>query len=74
MQWDTPMSKWAGEGNDWIQFMAQGPPREEDVTVSPLATMRQAAVKRTVQSGGVVTKKPRDLDPLVLESRRREKS
>ena len=40
------MSKWAGEENDWIQLMAQGPHRKEDVTLSLLATMRQAAEKR----------------------------
>ena len=28
---DTPMSKWAGEGKDWIQLMAQGPARKDDV-------------------------------------------
>ena len=39
-QWDTPMSKWAGGGKDWI--MAQGPLRKEDVTCSLLASMRQA--------------------------------
>ena len=32
--WDTPMSKWAGEGKDWKQLMAQGPLPEEDVMMS----------------------------------------
>ena len=67
VQWDTPMSKWVGEGTDWIQLMAQGPPSKEDVTLSLLATMRQAAEKRTEKGGGALTKKPRDLAPLILE-------
>ena len=24
-KWETSMSKWVGEGKDWIQLMAQGP-------------------------------------------------
>ena len=27
VQWDTTMSKWAGEGKDWMQLVAQGPPQ-----------------------------------------------
>ena len=34
VQWDTPMSKWAGERKDWIQLKAQGPPCKEDVAIS----------------------------------------
>ena len=49
-QWDTPMSKWAGEGNDWIQLLARGPLRKEDVTVNLLATMGQVAGKKNRES------------------------
>ena len=56
-----------GEGNDWILLLAHGQPRKEDVTVSPLSTMRQAAARRTENGRGAMTKKPTDLDPLVLE-------
>ena len=31
VQWDTPMAKWAGEGNDWKKLMAQRQPREVDL-------------------------------------------
>ena len=31
VQWDTPMSRWAGEEKDWVQLMAQGLARKEDV-------------------------------------------
>ena len=41
IQWDTPMAKWAGEGNDWIQLLALRH-RKEDVIHSLLALMRQA--------------------------------
>ena len=68
VQRDTPMSKWAGEGDDWIMLTAQGLLRKEDVTVSLLATTRQAAAKRTENGGSAKTKQPRDLHPLVLES------
>ena len=51
-QWDTPMAKLAGEENDWVQLMARGPPRKEDVTISLLASMRQATKKRTEKGGG----------------------
>ena len=61
------MSRWAGEGKDWIQLMVQGPHRKEDVTFSLLASMRQATEKRTEKGGGVPTKRPKDLAPLVLE-------
>ena len=27
VQWDTPMARWAGEGNGWIKLMAQRKPR-----------------------------------------------
>ena len=67
IQWDTPVSKWAGEGKDWIQLMAQGPPCKEDVTHCLLASMRQAVEKRTKTGGSELTKKPRELAPLVLE-------
>ena len=53
VQWDTPMSRRAGEVKDWIQLVAQGPHRKEDVTFSSLATMRQATEKRTERGGGV---------------------
>ena len=46
--------------------MEEGPRRKEDVTVRLLATVRQAAEKRT-ERGGAMTKKPRDLEPLVLD-------
>ena len=32
VQCDTPMSRCAGEEKDWIQLMAQGPLRKENVT------------------------------------------
>ena len=41
VQWDTPMLKSAGEGKDWIQLMARGPPCKEDVTISLLKKTRQ---------------------------------
>ena len=47
IQWDTPMARWAGEGNDWIKLMAQRQPRKEDVIHSLLASMRQAVDKKT---------------------------
>ena len=44
----------ARDGNDWTQHMAQGPLHKEDVTVSLLASMRQATEK-TEKGGGALT-------------------
>ena len=67
VQWDTPMSRWAGEGKDWIQPMAQGPPRKEDVTISLLKMIRQPTEKKPQKGKGALKKKPRDVAPLVPE-------
>ena len=29
--WDTPMTRWAGQKDDWIQLWRKGPPRKTDV-------------------------------------------
>ena len=63
-QWDTPMSKWAGEGDDWIQLMAQGPHRMEDVTSTRDDETSGGKIEK---GGGAMTKKPRDLELPVLE-------
>ena len=47
VQWDTPMSKCAGEGKNWTQLMARVPHRKENVTFSLLASIRHATEKRT---------------------------
>ena len=70
VQWDTPMSKWAGEGKDWIQLMAQGPGCKDEVTFQMLTMMRQPAEKDT-QKGegeGFLKEKARKLDLLVLDA------
>ena len=68
-QWDTPMARWAGKGNDWIKFMAQRKPRMEDEIRSMLEFMKEAVEKKTEPNGTRPTKKPRDLPlpPLELE-------
>ena len=42
---DTPMARWAGEGNDWIKLMAQKN-REEDVIPSLLPSVKQTVEKK----------------------------
>ena len=73
VQWDTPMSRWAGEGTDWVQLMTQGPPRKEDVMISLLKMMRQPTEKKPQKGGGAPKKKPRDLEPVILEMPAEEK-
>ena len=51
------MSKWAGEGRDWIQLTAQGPPRKEDVTISLLKMVRQSTEKKPQKESGAPKKK-----------------
>ena len=46
------MSRWAGEENGWIQLVAQGPPRKEDVTISLLKMMGQPTEKKKLKGGG----------------------
>ena len=42
--------------------------RPEDVTISLLKVMRQPSEKKTKKGSGAQKKKPRDLEPLVLET------
>ena len=39
------MARWAGEGKDWIQLMAQTQPRKEDVIRNLLESMKQPVDK-----------------------------
>ena len=57
VQWDTPMARWAGEGNDWIKLVAQQNHRKQDVIRSLL---------ETEPNGIRPAEKPRDLPPLEL--------
>ena len=41
VQWDTPMARWAGEANDWIELMTQTRPQKEDVIWNLLESMKQ---------------------------------
>ena len=31
--WDTPMARWAGEGDDWVRKMILRPPKKDDVVI-----------------------------------------
>ena len=66
IQWDTPMARWAGEGNEWIQPMTQTKPRREDVIRNLLESTKQPVDKKKESKGHVPTKKPRDLPSLDL--------
>ena len=61
-----------GRRETWMQLLAQGPLRTEDVTISLLGMMRQPTEKKTQRRGGALPslpkKEPRDLEPLVLET------
>ena len=62
VQWDTPMARWAGEGNDWSKLMAQKKTRKENVFLQP------ARIYETDggPNGARPIKKPRGLPPYVL--------
>ena len=62
VQWDIPMSTWAGEVEDWKQLMAQGPRRKGDVTI---CFLEAADGEKRLRSGA--QKKTRHLEPLVLQ-------
>ena len=65
------MARWAGEGNDWIKFMAQRQLRKEDVIHSLLVSMRRAVEKKTESNGTRPAKKPRELPPSNLKYQRK---
>ena len=58
-----PVSRLAGERNDWIQKVVRHPPRKEDVIVALLKMLRQPTTQ--------LYKKTRDLDPMALSHRRK---
>ena len=60
------MARWAGEGNDWIELVAQKP-RKEDVVRSLLESTKQTVENKAEPNGARPIKKPRDLLPLVLD-------
>ena len=45
------MARWVGEGNDWINLMAQRKLRKEDVIRSLLESMEQAVEKKAEPNG-----------------------
>ena len=63
-QWDSPMARRAGEGNDWMKLVAQQHSQKEDVIHSLFASMRQAVEKKTKANETRPAKKPRELRPL----------
>ena len=65
--WNTPMARWAGEGNDWMKLAAQRKPRKEDVIRSLLESMKQVVEKKAEPKGTRPKKKPWDLPPLELD-------
>ena len=66
VQWDTPMARWAGEGNDWTELLTQTRPHKEDVIQNLLESMKQPFDKKKVSKGPAPSKKPRGLPPLDL--------
>ena len=57
VQWDTPMSRRAVEGNDCLKLTAQLKPRKEDVIRSLLESIERAVEKKTEPNGTRPTKK-----------------
>ena len=65
---DIPVAKWAGEGREWVQEMTRcpGPRRMECGLLKMTQTAYETfAWKRSQEHP---TKKPRGLDPMVLEA------
>ena len=59
VQWDSPMARWAGEGNDWIELLMQTRPQKEDVIRNLLESIKQPVGIRKASKGLVPTKKPK---------------
>ena len=82
VQWDTPMSKWAGRRGRTAYSLwhkaeprrlrlktqsKQKMPRKEDVTNQLAQDDEAANGEETTEGRGALKKKPRDVVPLVLE-------
>ena len=67
MMWDTPMTRWAGEGNDKKQKIVRHPPLKEDVIAALMKLPRQSTAHPEKKLGGIPNKEPRGLAPMVLE-------
>ena len=65
--WDTPKTRWAGEEYDWTQKVARHLPLKEDVVDALLNMPREPTTRLEKKHGGTLSKKTRDLDPVVLE-------
>ena len=68
--WNTPWTKWAGEGNDWVQEMTVHPPKKDDVIVAFLKMTRQSTKQFLKKTTSRPINKPREMDPVVVEAPR----
>ena len=60
--WDTLVTRWAGEENDRVQWMARHPLRKDDVIVALMNMLRHPTTHLDKNPRGIPSKKLRDLD------------
>ena len=65
--WVTLLAKCVGEGKDWMQAMIKNPPRKEEMTVALLKIARQPTKHMVKNISEILSKEPRQLDPMILE-------
>ena len=65
--WDTPLARWAGSEEDWIQKWRAGPPRKAEVIPTLVLATHLSTLQVKKADGGIPLRKERVLDPLMIE-------
>ena len=63
---DTPMARWAGSGEDWIQKWRMHPPKKTVAVPALVRAIHVSPLQIRITDGGIPLRKERELDPLLL--------
>ena len=62
----TPMARWAGSGEDWIQKWRVHPPKKTEAVPALVRAIHLSPLQIKMTDGGIPLGKERELDPLLL--------
>ena len=65
--WDSPMARWAGSGEDWIQKWRMNPPKKTEAVPTLVLAIHLSPLQIKKIEGGILLRKERELDSLVME-------
>ena len=63
--WDTPMARWAGSEEDWIQKWRMHPPKQTEAVPALVRAVPLSQLQIKMTDGGIPLRKERELDPLL---------